>query len=278
MRGITRLALPAILVVGLTIVAAAPASAVVPTNDDFANATNVGALPFTDATVNTTDATTQATDPTDCNGAGHSVWYSYTADFDGFVAFDTFGSNFDTVLSAYTGTEGSLAEIACNDDTGSFQSRIIIGVASGTTYHVMVSSCCSSESSNSGDLTLNADVSDAPFTFDLSFSPKGSVVPKTGVATIHGTVVCSEPGYVSDIDGELQQRVGRTLVRGFFFFGTDCSEEATPFTTTVSANNGLYVAGKATIRDVFAFGCRADGNICDSEFLSGVVATVKLGR
>jgi hypothetical protein len=106
MRGITRLALPVILAAGVTMTVAGPAMAAVPTNDDFANATVVSATPFTDA-VNTTDATSQATDSTGCGGS-HSVWYAYTASHNGTLTFDTSGSSFDTLLSAYTGTEGSL--------------------------------------------------------------------------------------------------------------------------------------------------------------------------
>ena len=128
---------------------------------------------------------------------------------------------------------------------------------------------------DSGTLVLHADVSGPPFTFEVSFSSKGSVIPKTGVATISGTVVCSEPGEVF-IDGELRQRNGRTNIRGFFFVSVECSQEPTSFTATVSGSNGLFVAGKAAIFDVFIDGCGATD--CDFEFLEGEVTMVKLGR
>jgi hypothetical protein len=272
MRGIARLALPTMLVAGLTIMAAGPALAAVPTNDDFANATLVQGLPFTE-TVNTAEATTQATDPTNCIGAAHSVWYTYTADSDGSVSFDTFGSDFDTVLSAYTGTEGSLTQIGCNDDAGGvFQSRVLFTVTSGTQYSIMIAGCCGTTEGESGNLVVNADVGGPPFTFDVSFS-SGSVEPKTGVATIKGTLVCSGPGLV-DIAGELQERNGHTLVRGFFSVQVDCSQNMSTFTTTVTPSNAGYVPGKASIVDVSVSGCGANG--CDSEFLEGVVTTLKL--
>lgn len=269
MRGITRSALPALLVAGLTIMAAGPVSAAVPTNDDFANATVVTGLPYTDATVNTADASTQATDPTGCAGAAHSVWYSYTADRGGSLTFDTFGSGFDTAISAYTGTEGSLTLIACNDDSSNvLQSQITFDITSGTTYSIMVVGCCRTVDGASGDLVVNAGVSAAPFTFDVSFS-SGSVDLKTHAASITGIVTCSEPG-VFDISGQLKQR----LVQGSFSVQVACSPAASTFTTAVRASGGAFMPGRATIHDVWVWGCGATD--CDSESLPGEVTIVKL--
>lgn len=269
MRGITRSALPALLVAGLTIMTAGPASAAVPSNDDVANATVVATLPYTDATVNTTDATTQATDPTACSGAAHSVWYTYTADHDGTMSFDTFGSDFDTAISAYTGTEGSLALIACNDDSSNvLQSQITFDITSGTAYSIMVVGCCRTADGASGNLVVNADASAAPFTFDVSFS-SGSVDLKTHAATITGIVACSETA-VFDISGRLEQR----LVRGSFSVQVACSPAASTFTAAVSPSTGSSMPGRATIHDVWVWGCGATD--CGSESLAGEVTTVKL--
>ncbi|MDJ0770869.1 MAG: calcium-binding protein [Ilumatobacter sp.] len=69
-----------------------------------------------------------------------SVWFEWTAPGNGDVVFDTFGSTFDTVLAAHTGTSiGSLTELACNDDVGpTVQSEIVVTVISGETYRVSV--------------------------------------------------------------------------------------------------------------------------------------------
>ncbi len=268
MRGITRVALPALLAAGLTIMAAGSASAAAPTNDDFANATLIAGTPFTDATVNTAEATTQASDPTVCGGAAHSVWYSYTSDRDGTLTFDTFGSDFDTQLSAYTGTEGSLTMVACNDDANMLQSQITIDITTGTTYYFMATGCCRTADGTSGNLVVHADVSALPFTFDVTFS-SGSTDPKTHATTISGTVVCSEPGSV-DIAGELQQR----LASGLFSVQVACSPETSTFTATVSPSAGSFMPGKATVADVVISGCGATD--CDSQTLVGVVTTVKL--
>jgi len=55
---------------------------------------------------------------------------------------DTFGSNYDTVLSAWTGTQGALNLVACNDDFGGAQSKITFAATAGTTYYFLAAQCC----------------------------------------------------------------------------------------------------------------------------------------
>ncbi len=71
-----------------------------------------------------------------------SVWYRFTAAEDSHVAFDTFGSDFDTVLSAWRGSAHPLEEIACNDDEGvmgTLASLIELDVTAGETIYLKVS-------------------------------------------------------------------------------------------------------------------------------------------
>ena len=139
----------------------------------------------------------------------------------------------------------------------------------------MASGCCGDTEGDFGALVLNADVSAPPFTIQVSLSGRGSVIPKTGVATIRGTTVCSEPGFV-DIQGELRQKIGRMFISGFFFVEVACSTDPTSFTADTRSSNGLFVAGSATIRDVDVFGC-ADSGDCSSDFIPGPLA-VKLRK
>jgi len=73
---------------------------------------------------------------------GASVWWSWTATSDGAVSFDTFGSDFDTLLAVYTGTSvGALVEIAANDDddvNDGFQSKVSFVAVAGTPYRIAV--------------------------------------------------------------------------------------------------------------------------------------------
>ena len=59
-------------------------------------------------------------------------------------AFQTEGSNFDTVLAAYSGTCGALTQLACNDDTCGLQSEVTFPVTVGNVYYVRVGGWISS--------------------------------------------------------------------------------------------------------------------------------------
>jgi hypothetical protein len=113
-------------------------------NDLCSQATNVTRLPFTEM-LDTRAATTSPDDPPQsCSSAGaaknsNSVWYRFTPSQNGTVTVSTVGSNYDTILTVYTGACGSLREAACNDDFGSgVESQITFDVTAGTTYLIEV--------------------------------------------------------------------------------------------------------------------------------------------
>jgi hypothetical protein len=137
------------------IVAPGTALAQPPANDDFDAAVVIGGLPFQTST-STVEATAAADDPTSCTNNG-SVWFSFTPDHDLTIDADTFGSGYDTVLSAYTGTRGALTLVpgACNDDSSSLQSRIVFAATAGTTYHFLIGQCCGSGGSGGGSLIFS---------------------------------------------------------------------------------------------------------------------------
>jgi len=119
-----------------------------PPNDNFANAQG---LTGNSGTVNGSSsfATKEAGEPTNPpgTGGGRSVWYNWTATGTGQATFDTNGSNFDTILAAYTGTAvNALTVLASNDDISplndppprNIQSLITFPVTIGTTYRIQV--------------------------------------------------------------------------------------------------------------------------------------------
>jgi hypothetical protein len=114
------------------------AHAAPPPNDDFDQAVAIATLPFT-TTQATDEATQAADDPTACYGTQRSVWFTYTATTSGTITATTAGSGYDTALSAYTGSRGSLTQLGCNDDAdGGYHSRLDLAVVAGTRYHFMV--------------------------------------------------------------------------------------------------------------------------------------------
>jgi hypothetical protein len=115
-----------------------------PANDACGEATVIAAFPYDDGE-STAGATSAAGDPVQQCSPGtttansNSVWYRFTAPADGNMTVATAGSDYDTVLSAYTGTCNGLATAACNDDTdGGTQSAIGFAVSGGTTYFLEV--------------------------------------------------------------------------------------------------------------------------------------------
>jgi len=122
-------------------------------NDTCVNARVVDIAPYSN-TVVSTSATTDANDPPPgCgNGSrGKSVWYRFSAPSNGALTVNTFGSSYDTILSAYTGYCGAYAPVtgACNDDTNGMQSRITFNATGGTMYYFLVTAY-----SNNGGTTV----------------------------------------------------------------------------------------------------------------------------
>ena len=120
------------------------------TNDNFADATVIGTLPFTDAVDNTT-ATTESGEPQFCYFSPKTVWYSFTAGANAPVKADMAGSSFgDTILRVYQQTGsgfGGLVIIGC----GSYADSFSFNAQAGTTYYIQAGSIYS----DGGDLQVN---------------------------------------------------------------------------------------------------------------------------
>ena len=126
-----------------------------PTNNAFLNARGLTG-PMGTTTVNTVDATAEPGEPAHAGyPATNSVWFSWVAPATGPVSFDTYGSDFDTVLAAYTGTSlPTLNTVAANDyiyndlppwtvNVPTFvpysnPSKISFNAQAGTTYYIAI--------------------------------------------------------------------------------------------------------------------------------------------
>jgi hypothetical protein len=179
-------------IVGATLALPGSAWAQAPPNDTFEQATVISSLPFSQ-TLDTSEATT---DPTDAEGASRcglqvppaAVWYEYTPSADQTVLVSTSGSSYTTGVGVFTGSPGVL----------------------GQTYHIGVSDV----GGGSGG-TLNLSVSTPGF--ELSVDRFGQFDPKTGVATVTGTLIapttptltCPIPNaFAFVVFGSLSQRNG----------------------------------------------------------------------
>src|SRR5439155_7997661 len=74
-----------------------------------------------------------------CGAIGATLWYKFTTSAQGLVEANTFGSDYDTVLAAYTGTSlSNLTLLDCNDDYFGGQSRVRRCLAAGQTVYFQV--------------------------------------------------------------------------------------------------------------------------------------------
>jgi hypothetical protein len=113
-------------------------------NDSCSTPQVIAGLPF-QVNQDTTTATSAADDPTTCAGGqgAHSVWYSITPTADTTIGVDTGASDYDTVVSVYTGACGALTAVACNDDfaaasANSNRAVLAFQARAGTTYLIEV--------------------------------------------------------------------------------------------------------------------------------------------
>jgi subtilisin-like proprotein convertase family protein len=115
-------------------------------NDLFADATDLGTLaaPFVDIS-RAIQTTRELFDPIPscANGTSYrSAWYRYTPADETTITLTTRNSQYNTVLSVWTGAPGLFTEIGCDDNSGGVPVSLIenLPVSAGTTYYIMVSS------------------------------------------------------------------------------------------------------------------------------------------
>ncbi len=140
-----------------------------PYNDNFLNAAPISGVSGTIAGSNV-GATLEDNIPfpnepdfintDDYAGVDKSIWYAWTAPASGTVTFDTFGSDFDTVLAVYLPLPGIKFLVAGNDDyipSLVVQSRLTFTAVAGTTYFISVNGNSSPAPSYSdqGNVVLN---------------------------------------------------------------------------------------------------------------------------
>jgi hypothetical protein len=148
------------------------------TNDGCSGALAVASVPYSN-TENTSAAAAASDDPAPpCgNGAKHrSVWYALTPSSNLQITADTFGSNYDTILSVYTGFCGSLAAVpgACNDNAVGLQSQVSFQASAGTTYYFMISAT----TTTGGTLVFNVSGVELPTaTLSATSTPTATRTP-----------------------------------------------------------------------------------------------------
>jgi alpha-tubulin suppressor-like RCC1 family protein len=174
-----------------------------PTNDDFADAADATALPFSDD-VQAATATIEDDEPAPSCAPNQppfgSVWYRYDATVDETLAPSA--SGYALRVAVYTGTTlTDLVEIAC---VGGSSPTDRFTVQSGTTYYIQVYGL-----SGSGHLDFSLDVASPVDSDPPVIDAAPSVTPLTGASLANGQIQVTWSGHDDDsgiATYELQRR------------------------------------------------------------------------
>jgi hypothetical protein len=269
MRRTLVLALVGALALGMT--AVAPVLAAAP-NDTVANATAV-AIPSTTTQDTTLADTTDATEDALNENCGapvveHGVWFKVTPTADRTLAFDTQASDYSAGMMLFAGTPTAGGLLTCGPG-------LIVGdLTANTTYNILVFGD-GLTTATGGELIFTVRETVPPPSLDLTINKSGSV-DKFGTVHLWGNATCTSDdgsGLVFEIFGDVTQRVGRLLIRGFFdtFPFTPCDGAPHRWDAFFQGDNGIFAGGKA-VTVAIGFGCT---DSCSAGFAE---ATVQLKR
>ncbi|MDA3911127.1 MAG: hypothetical protein PF448_07210, partial [Bacteroidales bacterium] len=159
-----------------------------PPNDDCADATNIGSLPYNSGVMNNICATTDVPAGIGCGTFGKNVWFEVTGTGNLMGASTVNpGTDFDTELHIFSGSCDSLTEITCNDDAVGLQSTATWCSNSGTTYYISVGYYYNISSGGEGNYELT--VIDYPVS-----SPTGISASPSAICNGGNTVLSASPG------------------------------------------------------------------------------------
>jgi hypothetical protein len=176
-----------------------------PANDKFANAIVIPSYPFT-FTENTAGATIDPLDPRPpCIASPpdpqESVWFSFTPPSGGaHVTMGTSGSNYDNLLTAWTGSPGNFVNLGCTFNSGWPDANnpplSLIGSLTSPIY-IMVSSTWMG---TAGTLVFSLDVGSGPEpSFALAANPISNGVARGSPATYTITVAPQNGSFTAPI-------------------------------------------------------------------------------
>ena len=158
---------------------------VAPANDDFVDATNIQALPFTDSL----DVSAANTEPGEYGCpytfADSSVWYAYTPPEDVFLVAESKGSSFVPVLAAWRETGIGLEQVSC----GRF--RLGIDAEAGITYYFQLSRYPRPSEPTGFDATFSLEVGVPPANDNFAAATVVSSLPFTD--TVDPLAATTEP-------------------------------------------------------------------------------------
>ena len=172
----------------------------VPLNDDFTNATELLHAPLSISGFNATADLEAQESAHDLEATGKSVWWSWTADADGFAEVTTEGSDFNTVLAVYSGNNLDTLQLVAKDrDTTPDANGASLGFEAleGEVYRIAVDGL----SGASGNISLSLGQSVVNDDFENAL-PLVGLNARASSENIAATRQEGEPDHVANTFGE----------------------------------------------------------------------------
>ncbi|HEY0637505.1 MAG TPA: serine protease [Pseudonocardiaceae bacterium] len=206
-------------------------------NDDFAAAGALSGAVSCPIHGTNSRATGQAGETaTNFGSADSTLWYSWTAPESGTARFSSGGSNFDTVLAAYTGASvNALTLVASNDDAnGTLQSQMSFGVTAGVTYRIQLGGYNGARGNTVLQYTVNAAGNDL-------FAGAPTMLGGSGTVFGNNVRAITEPGEPA-LHGSAESSAWFRWTapsNGIYRFTTTGSN----FDTVLAAASGSFITG-----------------------------------
>ncbi len=218
-------------------------------NNDFADALALTGLQVSMAGSSTgadkeTGEPDMIVDNGSTNAGGASIWYRWTAPVSANFDISTAGSDFDTMMSIYTGSAvNALTNIAHNDDednpNGVLTSKITFAATMGTVYYISVDGF----NGAAGNVSLAISASGAAG--NDNFASATAISGASGHADSHtanATAETGEPGHAGQAASQSVWFDWTAPADGDFVFNTEGSDFDTRMAVyTGSAVNALKV-------------------------------------
>ena len=176
------------------------------------------------------------------NPGGASVWFDWTAPTNGLVAFNTFHSDFDTIMGVYTGPDvAALSLVASNDEyvVHGYYSGLTFTATAGTVYHIAVDSFVANQPAkgdDSGDYVLQWSMNPPPA--NDSFND-ATTLPSSGslnTTTFFATKEPGEPNHSANAGGHSVWYRWTATASGPVFFDITGSQIKTLLAIYTGAN------------------------------------------
>jgi hypothetical protein len=249
-----RLLTPTMLALALVPLAAGPASAAPPGNDEPQGAVvlHLGDQVEQDTSEATTNAEDEALNA-NCGApaTNASVWYQYSPSVRHKVVLDMTASSYSGGFMVFEGTPTADSLVACGPGAVGLRAR------AGRTYNIMV---FSDTDVNGGTLVLALKNAPRP-RVHVSLARRG-VAFHGGAARIHGSYFCKHGESFAALSAHILQRAGRLKIQAETDRSIRCDAQRHHWSARLVSPVGTYVRGDAVAKvRIIACGfleCRQD--------------------